>query len=109
MAFYTTLSALIYASIWVLEPVAAGSIATWITGQGAPQVIMQDDATGKIFYSLCNSNGSTPIFPANESAALTFEDDFTPKNGTSLTGIGYPAADGANTVSVNPYRLEQYT
>lgn len=61
---------------------------------------MQDDATGKIFYSLCNSNGSTPIFPANESAALTFEDDFTPKNGTSLTGIGYPAADGANTAAI---------
>ncbi|KAI1376602.1 hypothetical protein F4677DRAFT_419037 [Hypoxylon crocopeplum] len=85
-----TLFAFIHASTWLFGLVSSGSIAAWTTGLGAPQIIMQDDATGKIFYSLCNSNGSTPIFPANESAAFTFDsDNLAPKNGTSLAGIGY--------------------
>ncbi|XXG99920.1 hypothetical protein Hte_006261 [Hypoxylon texense] len=60
---------------------------------------MQDDATGKIFYSLCNSNGTTPIFPANESASFTFDSSLTPKNGTSLTGVGY-AQNGVNIAAM---------
>ncbi|KAI1138650.1 hypothetical protein F5Y05DRAFT_418872 [Hypoxylon sp. FL0543] len=71
----------------------AGSIAAWLTGLGAPQIIMQDDTTGKIFYSLCNSNGSAPIFPANASASFEIDSIYAPKNGTSLAGTGWVDAN----------------
>lgn len=77
----------------------AGSIAAWLTGLGAPQIIMQDDATGKILYSLCNSNGSTPIFPGNVSASFEFDSIYTPKNDTSLTGTGW-VDDDVNVAAI---------
>ncbi|KAI1774160.1 hypothetical protein F4818DRAFT_74961 [Hypoxylon cercidicola] len=97
MAFRSTLLVLIHVSTWLFEPAIAGSIAAWTTGLGAPQIIMQDDATGRIFYSLCNSNGSTPIFPSNETASFSL--DLAPKNGTSLTGVGY-AQNGVNIAAM---------
>ncbi|KAI1767703.1 hypothetical protein GGR53DRAFT_463183 [Hypoxylon sp. FL1150] len=93
MAFRFTIFALLRVLAWLSDQVAGGSIAAWTTGVGAPQVIMQDDATGKIFYSLCNSNGTSPIFPGNDTASFSL--DLHPKAKTSLTGIGY-ANDGVN-------------
>ncbi|KAI1505631.1 hypothetical protein F5X99DRAFT_404665 [Biscogniauxia marginata] len=95
MALLCTVRALILASIWVLwlESAVAGSIATWFTGDGAPQVIVQDDATGKIYYSLCNSDG-TSVFPGTDSEVFAFDDSLAPKNGTSLAGVGY-VSDGS--------------
>ncbi|KAI1390836.1 uncharacterized protein F4822DRAFT_426683 [Hypoxylon trugodes] len=55
---------------------------------------MQDDSTGKVFYSLCNSNGSAHIFPADDSVAFHFDENLAPKNGTSLAGVGYIDGDG---------------
>ncbi|KAK6076793.1 hypothetical protein SCUP515_05295 [Seiridium cupressi] len=49
---------------------------------------MYDQTSGKILYSLCNSN-STPIFPANETAAFDLDPNFPPMNGTSVAGTGY--------------------
>ncbi|KAI6086972.1 hypothetical protein F4821DRAFT_120836 [Hypoxylon rubiginosum] len=97
MAPRLTIFALLHVLVWLFDPIAAGSLAAWSTGLGAPQLIMQDDATGKIFYSLCNSNGTSPIFPANETASFNL--DLPPKNGTSLAGIGY-ANDGVNIAAI---------
>lgn len=70
------------------------SMSTWYTGLGAPQLAMYNQSAGKIFYSLCNSN-STPIFPANDTAA--FHLDIPPANNTSIAGTGYES-DGHNVV-----------
>lgn len=82
--------------LWSLlcEVVWGRSLSAWSTGLGAPQVIMFDDDTGKIFYSLCNSN-STPIFPADDTAAFHLE--IEPAEGTSVAGTGYQD-DGRNKV-----------
>ncbi|KAI1075630.1 hypothetical protein F5B20DRAFT_375073 [Whalleya microplaca] len=77
---------------------AAGSMASWRTGPEAPQIIMQDDATGKIFYSLCNSE-QEPIFPANESIAFEIDNSQLPKPGTQLGGSGYQE-NGVNVAAV---------
>ncbi|KAI8625214.1 hypothetical protein F5Y19DRAFT_489890 [Xylariaceae sp. FL1651] len=90
MSFYLLISS--FSALWTgvfLVPAKAASIAAWYTGQGAPQVIMQDDTTGQVLYSLCNSNDTT-VFPANASASFTFDSSMAPKNGTSLAGVGYP-------------------
>ncbi|KAI4863660.1 hypothetical protein F4820DRAFT_449820 [Hypoxylon rubiginosum] len=102
MAPRFTIFTLVHVLTWLFEPAVAGSIATWSTGLGAPQIIMQDDATGRIFYSLCNSNGTTPVFPANVSASFSFDSNLTPKNGTSLTGVGY--ADGGINIAAMWYQ-----
>ncbi|KAI1100160.1 hypothetical protein F4804DRAFT_336543 [Jackrogersella minutella] len=100
MVYFFTFYSLIQLSIWILGKASAGSIAAWTTGTGASQIIMQDDATGNIFYSLCNSNGSTPIFPADESAAFVFESNLAPRNGTSLAGTGWVDTDNANVAAI---------
>lgn len=69
-------------------------MSTWYTGLGAPQLAMYNQSAGKIYYSLCNSN-STPIFPANDTAA--FHLDIPPANNTSIAGTGYES-DGRNVV-----------
>ena len=51
---------------------------------------MYDDATGNIFYSLCNST-DIPVFPADDSAA--FDLKFAPLSGTGLGGMGYMEKD----------------
>ncbi|KAI3321769.1 hypothetical protein HD806DRAFT_545474 [Xylariaceae sp. AK1471] len=93
---FTVLS--VWSSIF-LALVDAGSIAAWTTGQGAPQVMVQDDDTGKILYSLCNSN-ETAVFPANESRSLMFDDNLWPKKGTNLAGIGYVNQDGITVAAM---------
>ncbi|KAI1496618.1 hypothetical protein F5X99DRAFT_413915 [Biscogniauxia marginata] len=73
-------------SAWLLvTPVACGSIAAWWNGRG-PNIILQDDATGGIRYSLCNGN-YTPIVPDdNITAPLT---SHPPKKNTSLAATGW--------------------
>ncbi|RYP76310.1 hypothetical protein DL769_003650 [Monosporascus sp. CRB-8-3] len=76
------------ASLW-LSPrsVDAASVDAWLVPELAtPQVVVYDDYSGNVYYSLCNSSG-TPVFPGDESA--TFELRFTPLNGTSVVGFGY--------------------
>ncbi|KAI0143710.1 hypothetical protein GGR57DRAFT_342454 [Xylariaceae sp. FL1272] len=72
--------------------VAAGSLAAWRIAKSsvnATQVIMQDDTTGQILYSLCTSD-ATPVFTGNESESFSFNNTaLVPKRGTSLTGHGY--------------------
>ncbi|KAK7751101.1 hypothetical protein SLS62_006930 [Diatrype stigma] len=48
---------------------------------------MQDDESGGIRYSLCNTN-STPIFP-NDTTLVAPLDDYPPKTNTSLAGAGW--------------------
>ncbi|KAI2643344.1 hypothetical protein GGS21DRAFT_10553 [Xylaria nigripes] len=79
--------------------VDAGSIASWTTGGGAPQIVVQDDDTGDILYSLCNSNG-TSVFPANESRSLIFDQGLAPKKGSSLAGIGFVNDQGIITTGM---------
>ena len=83
--------------LWLVfcEAVLGRSLSSWFTGLGAPQLIKYDDDTGKIFYSLCNSN-STPVFPEDDTAALHLE--IPPAKGTSVAGAGY-VDEGRNLVS----------
>lgn len=85
---------------WLLFGSAcAGPISTWwYDGLSAPQVAMYDSASGNIFYSFCNSD-TTPIFPANETAAFALDSKYPPLNGTSVAGIGYQTSDAIDIVS----------
>jgi hypothetical protein len=80
-----------------LSTASAGAVAAWTNQWGAPQVMVQDDDTGKILYSFCNSN-ETAIFQANESRALEFDKGLEPKKGTSLAGVGFVDSNGNITV-----------
>ncbi|RYP93256.1 hypothetical protein DL770_000631 [Monosporascus sp. CRB-9-2] len=80
------------ALLW-LSPrsVDAASVDAWLVPElAAPQVVVYDDDSGNVYYSLCNSSG-TPVFPGDESA--TFELRFAPLNGTSVVGFGYTSND----------------
>ncbi|RYP45677.1 hypothetical protein DL768_008021 [Monosporascus sp. mg162] len=71
--------------------VDAASVDAWLVAElAAPQVVVYDDESGNVYYSLCNSSG-TPVFPGDESA--TFELRFAPLNGTSIVGFGYTSND----------------
>ncbi|KAI1266552.1 hypothetical protein F5Y18DRAFT_360699 [Xylariaceae sp. FL1019] len=79
--------------VWNQEVfVDAGEMAAWqVVGStaDAPQIVMQDDSTGNILYSLCNS-GDMPVFPADDTASFNLTDsNYIPKRGTSLAGAGY--------------------
>lgn len=50
-------------------------------------LMMQDDDTGLIRYSLCNSN-STPVLPEDKTITLPLFDP-KPKKGTALAGVGW--------------------
>ena len=86
------------ASGWLLSGVASGvSIDAWLVPNlTAPQLVMHDDATGNIFYSLCNSTDA-PVFPADDTAA--FDLKYAPLKGTGLSGFGY--MDGEKIVVSN--------
>ncbi|KAI0600649.1 hypothetical protein F4775DRAFT_43743 [Biscogniauxia sp. FL1348] len=76
-----------YFSIWLLvTPASCGSIAAWWNGRG-PNIILQDDDTGGIRYSMCNGN-YTPILPDDSTltAPLTTH---PPKKNTSLAATGW--------------------
>lgn len=93
------------ASVWLLSSglalLANGlSIDAWLVDAlQAPQVVMYDDASGSILYSLCNSSG-TPVFPGDSSAA--FDLKFPPLNGTGVAGFGYWEKDNGVVVSCLP-------
>lgn len=66
---------------------SCGSIAAWWVNDKGPALVMQDDESGGIRYSLCNTN-STPIFP-NDTTLVAPLDDYPPKMNTSLAGAGW--------------------
>jgi hypothetical protein len=49
--------------------------------------MLQNDQTGKIQYSLCNSN-STPVLPADTTITIPLT-TYAPKNSTALAGTGW--------------------
>lgn len=61
------------------------TIAAWWTDLG-PQVILQNDTTGQIRYSACNSRDQ-PQYSATDNS--TFSLKYKPKKGTPLGGGGY--------------------
>lgn len=63
----------------------SAAMAAWWTDLGA-QVVMQNETTGGLMYSLCNSN-STPVFP--DDPPQYFSLAFQPRNGTALAGTGW--------------------
>ncbi|KAI5922279.1 hypothetical protein F4810DRAFT_290146 [Camillea tinctor] len=76
-----------YYSIWLLvAPASCGSIAAWWNSRG-PNIILQDDDSGGIRYSMCNGN-STPVLPDDTTiiAPLTTH---PPKKNTSLAATGW--------------------
>ncbi|KAK8122243.1 hypothetical protein PG984_010913 [Apiospora sp. TS-2023a] len=67
--------------------VSAGAIAAWYTDRMGATMMMQDDDTGLIRYSLCNSN-STPVLPEDKTITLPLFDP-KPKKGSALAGVGW--------------------
>ncbi|KAK8000089.1 hypothetical protein PG990_012689 [Apiospora arundinis] len=67
--------------------VSAGAIAAWWTDRMGATMLMQDDDTGLIRYSLCNSN-STPVLPEDKSITLPLFEP-KPKKGSPLAGVGW--------------------
>ncbi|KAH8661936.1 hypothetical protein BX600DRAFT_306325 [Xylariales sp. PMI_506] len=79
---------LLLVTIWMFANQAlCGQIAAWWATDAGPALMMQDDKTGNIRYSLCNSN-NTPIFPQDTTITIPLE-SYLPKNGTNLAGTGY--------------------
>ncbi|KXJ93697.1 hypothetical protein Micbo1qcDRAFT_158552 [Microdochium bolleyi] len=66
---------------------SAGRLAAWWTNDYGPALLMQDDASGGLRYSLCNSRG-TPIFP-NDTSIVAPLLSFPPKKGTALAAGGW--------------------
>ena len=93
-----TLASSAAAAVWLLPGLVGGvAIDAWIVeGLEAPQVVMYDDATGNIYYSLCNSSG-TPVWPGDNSTA--FDLRFAPMNGTGVAGFGYTQEENGVVVS----------
>ncbi|KAI0142062.1 hypothetical protein BJ166DRAFT_92889 [Pestalotiopsis sp. NC0098] len=65
---------------------SAGAMAAWYTDIG-PALLVQDDATSHVRYSLCTSEG-TPILPEDETIIAPLY-KYRPRNGTSLAGVGW--------------------
>ncbi|KAK7737869.1 hypothetical protein SLS53_006246 [Cytospora paraplurivora] len=58
-----------------------------------------DDATGKVYYSLCNSI-KTPVFAFNDTTTFDFDVRYPPLNGTSIAGVGYAYGAGDDNPDV---------
>lgn len=69
---------------------AAQAIAAWHNGYGA-QVIMQNETTGDVYYSDCNSIGDKPSFPT--APLNVFEFQRKPKIGSPFAVTGYSGGD----------------
>ncbi|KAI1322776.1 hypothetical protein F5Y16DRAFT_27940 [Xylariaceae sp. FL0255] len=95
VAHLSAASALV--ALLMVTPASAGAIATWTYSAGPPQVVMQDDATGQILYSVCNSN-DTAIWTGNTTYSFIFDDGFAPKNGSALAGTGYTGLNNYATL-----------
>jgi hypothetical protein len=72
--------------------VSGGTIAAWWATSVGPALLVQDDATAAIRYSLCNGN-PTPVLPEDKTITLPLF-KYPPLNGTSLAGTGW--SDGNN-------------
>lgn len=59
-------------------------MAAWFTDFG-PQVILQNDTTGQIHYTTCNTEGQ-PTYSHENVLELAA---YPPKKNTALTGSGY--------------------
>ncbi|KXJ93354.1 hypothetical protein Micbo1qcDRAFT_194562 [Microdochium bolleyi] len=83
-----------WASVWWLfaGSARAGAVTVWKPVPFAPQVVVQDDASGRFFYSQCNSNGTT-IFANNVTYALDIDKKLLPRRNTRLASVGW-SADG---------------
>ncbi|RYP19406.1 hypothetical protein DL765_003379 [Monosporascus sp. GIB2] len=82
------IQALFHLSLWLLAGTAScGHMAAWWVNDIGPALMMQDDDSGGIRYSLCNSN-STPIFP-NDTTLTAPLNTYLPKRNTSLAGGGW--------------------
>lgn len=66
--------------------VSAGSMGAWFTDLG-PALLVQDDESGDIRYSLCTSQ-DTPILPQDKTITAPLY-KYPPKNGTAITGTGW--------------------
>ncbi|KAH6949182.1 hypothetical protein DER45DRAFT_513460 [Fusarium avenaceum] len=69
---------------WI-QPTYSSALYAFATDR-TTQVGIQDPATGKIYYSSCNSE-DTPIFPLDKPNVL--DTDNKPRNGTALAGAGW--------------------
>ncbi|KAM7217321.1 hypothetical protein V8F06_007264 [Rhypophila decipiens] len=76
------------------------AMAAWFTDFG-PQVILQNDTTGAIHYTTCNSDGQ-PTYSVDNVFKLV---EYPPKKNTALTGSGY--YDSEKTVA-SIYYLDKY-
>ncbi|ETS84307.1 hypothetical protein PFICI_02332 [Pestalotiopsis fici W106-1] len=65
---------------------AAGSLAAWYTDLG-PSLLLQDDETSHVRYSLCTSE-NTPILPEDKTIIAPLY-KYQPRNGTALAGTGW--------------------
>ncbi|KAH9895508.1 hypothetical protein F4778DRAFT_783865 [Xylariomycetidae sp. FL2044] len=89
----TSASLSLWSVSWLLiAPASCGSIAAWYNTRG-PSLLMQDDETGGIRYSLCNGN-YTPIFPDDKTLTLPLT-SHPPKNNTSLSATGWTDGETA--------------
>jgi hypothetical protein len=102
-SFRTVSVQALVAVLAIVQPSGASpSIAAWWTDK-APQVMVQNETTGAIQYSYCNSNG-TPIYPVDPPNVLPVGSAFKPRNGTALSGVGW--WDGNTTIASMWYQDE---
>lgn len=88
MADHVTFKSACLWLLFIFHAANASQIASFINEHYmASQVIRYNPNTKLIMYSLCNSN-STPVFPANSSAAFDTR-PYTPMAGTHISLTGY--------------------
>ncbi|KAK8875302.1 Protein crumbs 3 [Apiospora arundinis] len=79
-------------ALWAAAIAAnAGAITTFHGDQRPPGVMMQDDKSGEVLYSYCNSTKDEPVWDPYNPPALNFGDDpdLKPKKNTSLAATGW--------------------
>lgn len=78
---------MLLAAIWLLaQQVSGGAMTAWWTDLG-PSLLLQDDESGLLRYSLCNSQ-DRPILPEDKTITAP-SSKYPPKNGTALAGTGW--------------------
>ncbi|KAI1327749.1 hypothetical protein F5Y16DRAFT_399035 [Xylariaceae sp. FL0255] len=100
----TYVALLVYA--WSIFVKAGGTITSWTNGLDVPQVIMQDDDTGEIRYSVCNSNGAA-VFPTDNSRILKIDNGTTPKLGSSIAGAVMWWVGDENLIYVSDWQCNE--
>ncbi|KAF3002313.1 hypothetical protein E8E14_004336 [Neopestalotiopsis sp. 37M] len=85
MAFASRRSVIV-AFFLLAKRASAGALAAWYTDLG-PSLLVQDDETSHVRYSLCTSK-NTPILPEDETIIAPLY-KYRPRNGTALAGTGW--------------------